>query len=337
MLTPLSVTAITIDTRFIPEGGTLPGVGTARGPSTNTSGGGNLQDIMEAAAYVWEQLITDDFTLTLAYGWYPTEPTSFSGFHHKIRVGDDPPREIAASIAFNSNNSTYRLFLDSSPEDNAEFGTYTEDETELGTGLVNTKRDFSPISADAIGSIDLFSTAMHEIGHALGLVPWPFFEDETADGDIDVQLPGYEGVVIPVDGAHIDVVGPMMSSTGRTLGHRRWITEVDLLAVCQLSQFAGCALGEVFDGDLDGDGFVGINDLNLVLANWNQNVPPADPASDPSGDGFVGIDDLNLVLGNWNGGIPPQASHANTIPEPASISVLLLAGPLCLRRTRHHR
>ncbi len=60
-------------------------------------------------------------------------------------------------------------------------------------------------------------------------------------------------------------------------------------------------------GDLDGDGFVGINDLNIVLANWNQNVPPANPLADPSGDGFVGIDDLNEVLGNWNAGTPPAA------------------------------
>jgi len=58
-------------------------------------------------------------------------------------------------------------------------------------------------------------------------------------------------------------------------------------------------------GDLDNDGFVGIADLNIVLGNWNQNIPPGDPLADPSGDGFVGIDDLNTVLGNWNAGTPP--------------------------------
>jgi len=81
-------------------------------------------------------------------------------------------------------------------------------------------------------------------------------------------------------------------------------------------------------GDLDGDGFVGINDLNIVLANWNQNVPPANPLADPSGDGFVGIDDLNAVLGNWNAGTPPSS---NAVPEPASV-VLLAAGALGLTR-----
>ena len=71
-------------------------------------------------------------------------------------------------------------------------------------------------------------------------------------------------------------------------------------------------------GDLDGDGFVGINDLNIVLGNWNQNVPPGDPLADPSGDGFVGIDDLSAVLGNWNAGTPP----GSTVPEPATAALL---------------
>ncbi len=83
---------------------------------------------------------------------------------------------------------------------------------------------------------------------------------------------------------------------------------------------------EFIIGDLDGDGFVGIDDLNIVLANWNQNVPPADPMADPSGDGFVGIDDLNAVLGNWNAGTPLN-SRAN-IPEPAGLALVGLLGAL---------
>jgi len=83
-------------------------------------------------------------------------------------------------------------------------------------------------------------------------------------------------------------------------------------------------------GDLDGDGFIGIADLNVVLGNWNQSVPPANPLADPSGDGFVGIDDMNIVLGNWNAGTPPTASAS--IPEPASLGLLLLGCTAMMRR-----
>lgn len=89
-------------------------------------------------------------------------------------------------------------------------------------------------------------------------------------------------------------------------------------------------------GDLDGDGFVGIGDLNVVLNNWNQAVTTSMPG-DPSGDGFVGIEDLNLVLGNWNAGTPPGAPAGllATVPEPAAGVVLLwLGGGLVSARRR---
>jgi hypothetical protein len=84
-------------------------------------------------------------------------------------------------------------------------------------------------------------------------------------------------------------------------------------------------------GDLDGDGFVGIADLNIVLGAWNLNVPPADPLADPSGDGFVGIEDLNTVLGNWNAGTPPTSA---VVPEPTSLVLLTGGSLLWLRRSR---
>ena len=81
-------------------------------------------------------------------------------------------------------------------------------------------------------------------------------------------------------------------------------------------------------GDLNDDGFVGIEDLNIVLGSWNQNVPPGNPLADPSGDGFVGIEDLNFVLGGWNAGTPPAFS----LPEPTGMAALGILGISVLLR-----
>ena len=75
-------------------------------------------------------------------------------------------------------------------------------------------------------------------------------------------------------------------------------------------------------GDLNADGFIGLDDLDIVLLNWNQTVTPWDLASgDTTGDGYVGLDDLDLILSHWNQGTPPSNISTN-IPEPSTLSLL---------------
>ncbi len=112
------------------------------------------------------------------------------------------------------------------------------------------------------------------------------------------------------------------------------ITEADQ-SVTLYVDLASRELGVLFftlEGDLNGDGFVGLDDLDIVLAAWNQSVPPANSAADPSGDGFVGLDDLDIVLNHWNEGTPPT-SNVN-IPEPASLICLTTLSAVLLRHTR---
>jgi phospholipase/lecithinase/hemolysin len=97
------------------------------------------------------------------------------------------------------------------------------------------------------------------------------------------------------------------------------------------------AAGVLFDslgvlaGDLDLNGFVGVDDLNIVLNNWNNTVTPGNPLlGDSTDDGFVGVDDLNLVLANWKNGTPPDL--AANIPEPGTLAVLLFMGLATIRR-----
>lgn len=84
-------------------------------------------------------------------------------------------------------------------------------------------------------------------------------------------------------------------------------------------------------GDLNGDGFVGAADLDVVLANWGTGVTLGDwRLGDASGDGWVGEDDLGVVLAHWGEGVPP----GGTVPEPASALLVLLGLGACGRRRR---
>jgi hypothetical protein len=62
-------------------------------------------------------------------------------------------------------------------------------------------------------------------------------------------------------------------------------------------------------GDLNGDGFVGQADLDIVLSQWGRGGdfggPLTDPRADASGDGFVGQADLDIVLAHWGQGSHP--------------------------------
>jgi hypothetical protein len=90
-------------------------------------------------------------------------------------------------------------------------------------------------------------------------------------------------------------------------------------------------------GDVNGDGFVGITDLNVILTNWNQSVVKGDWSQGDlagTGDGFVGISDLNVVLSDWNEGTPPALQALLPVPEPAGL--LGVAGFILLVLGRIH-
>ena len=77
-------------------------------------------------------------------------------------------------------------------------------------------------------------------------------------------------------------------------------------------------------GDLNGDGFVGSADLDIVRGFWGQTVTTGSLLEgDPSGDGLVGSADLDIVRANWGHGTPATGA---SVPEPATLSGLLILG-----------
>lgn len=158
-----------------------------------------------------------------------------------------------------------------------------------------------------------------------------------------------DDIGIGLFGTTLDLIarGPMgagtytvIETTGGTLtGEFEHVTGIGMYAglvdVAYTSSAVTITLNwDYLPGDLDGDGFVGITDLNLILGNWNLSVAPADLfAGDVSGDGFVGIEDLNAVLGNWNSGTPPMT----VVPEPGALALVAVgAGMGVLPRRRIH-
>ena len=143
------------------------------------------------------------------------------------------------------------------------------------------------------------------------------------DGSVNLNDINYVKIIdIPGDGTFADSLGNPIYDAWVTWGSGG--LDFEALGVINTATLTG---------DLNGDGFVGLDDLDIILNAWNQNVTIADPtAGDPSGDGFVGLDDLDIVLNNWNTGTPPVEA---AIPEPTT--ALLWAGVLlaCAQRRQH--
>ena len=83
-------------------------------------------------------------------------------------------------------------------------------------------------------------------------------------------------------------------------------------------------------GDLDTDGFVGAADIDILLANWGDEVLGFDyTTGDVSGDGLVNNDDLQIVLNQFGSGTP-----GGGVPEPGSLALLGLSFVALSKRRR---
>lgn len=83
-------------------------------------------------------------------------------------------------------------------------------------------------------------------------------------------------------------------------------------------------------GDTDGDGVVGISDLDFLLANWGTAAVPGNTlAGEWTGDGVVGAQDLQVVLDHWGNTTPPADGN---VPEPGTLAITAFTFLALLRR-----
>ncbi len=138
-------------------------------------------------------------------------------------------------------------------------------------------------------------------GHVAGIAhpEYPIVEQRPGSGNGQIAEFHYDGPVIPQDLNEIPIIN-------------FWITNNN-------ASTAG-----PFDGQ----------EQELVIHSFTYTPLPEDIPGDINGDGFVGLDDLDIILNHWNEGTPPTGGSPS-IPEPASATVLGLS--MCLFGLRRNR
>jgi hypothetical protein len=256
------------------------------GTAAGLTGTGSLTSTMSAAAKVWELAFNDasfNHSLDISYAWAALSGGTLA-VHSLGSQGGSPNRETSAQIRFDNSNRSFFADGTLNPADpigsgNSEYTTYTETSADFGGGSMNKGRVFTGATGDAAGEFDLYSIALHEIGHALGMSSAnTSYQDETwTDNDVDVIAPlPFAGSSLPTNNsgpvppgtsnAHLNI-GTALLFPSISTGIRKLPSAADILANAQLSQFFNPNL-DLMTSVPEPSGLLFLLTASIVVCRW---------------------------------------------------------------------
>lgn len=221
-----------------------------------------LAGVFNAAADMWESVITTPHTLSLTYQWGSIFGSGTISDH--TLTSQSGGRETAGTITFHGFQSvgvSRNWYLDPTPFSDSEFNVQQTSWRQLSAAqksdqFVGTAQNtfevgsggaaFSNAPDAARFGYDMLTYALHEIGHALGLdsANTAAVGQAFSDGDYDLGsqfMGGVSGVAARVPGSfpafdieHLRAEYSLMDATIGT-GQRRGISAVDALATASSS------------------------------------------------------------------------------------------------------
>jgi len=196
-------------------------------------------DLLNAAGDYWEGRLLDNRSLRIEAGW--GSRFQAGALAAETDNGVNP-------IAFVGFNPRFSWFFDPTPLDNSEYADETVLFDDFGGGALNTAIKFDGATGAALDEFDAFSTALHEIGHALGL--GLLFDFQNGNQPITIQSPlPFAGSVLPYKNGHLggrpdELPFSLMQPFGEE--NRRLLpSDADILAVAQAGHFTNVVLNDV--------------------------------------------------------------------------------------------
>lgn len=157
------------------------------------------------------------------------------------------------------NDGSSSFYVDTSPLDTSEWHKFTDRSLDLGGGSTNVERvSYNASDTTVQDHADLYSIALHEVGHAIGFLgSYPRYSSldsgsngtlDLSDGSIvdysgghtsfEIGSPEYPSSAYPYDGVSVGAnYGPNAMSDSIVDGVRKELTEVDIQIVADIHGF----------------------------------------------------------------------------------------------------